>query len=75
MFQVTHRTKRIQGVRATVVHDRVFIHGAVVEDTLDYYAQDKAGNVWYLGEDTKESSPPGQGQEPRGQLARRRGRG
>jgi hypothetical protein len=26
----------------------------VKEDTLDWYAQDKAGNLWYLGEDTKE---------------------
>jgi hypothetical protein len=24
----------------------------LVEDTLDYYAQDFAGNIWYLGEDT-----------------------
>jgi hypothetical protein len=54
VFTVTHRTKTIQGVRATVVHDRVIIRGRVVEDTLDYYAQDKAGTVWYLGEDTKE---------------------
>jgi hypothetical protein len=54
VFAVTHRTKTIQGVRATVVHDRVILHGRTVEDTLDYYAQDKAGNVWYLGEDTKE---------------------
>ncbi|MDA0160437.1 hypothetical protein OM076_09180 [Solirubrobacter ginsenosidimutans] len=54
VFSVTHRTKTIQGVRATVVHDRVILHGRTVEDTLDYYAQDKDGNVWYLGEDTKE---------------------
>jgi hypothetical protein len=25
-----------------------------VEDTLDWYAQDTFGNLWYLGEDTKE---------------------
>jgi hypothetical protein len=54
VFTVTHDTKTIQGIRATVVHDRVILHGRVAEDTLDYYAQDKAGNVWYLGEDTKE---------------------
>jgi hypothetical protein len=54
IFSVTHRTKTIQGVRATVVHDRVILRGRTVEDTLDYYAQDKAGDVWYLGEDTKE---------------------
>jgi hypothetical protein len=28
--------------------------GEVVEDTYDWYAQDADGNVWYLGEDTKE---------------------
>ena len=28
--------------------------GALVEDTLDWYAQDSSGNIWYLGEDTKE---------------------
>src|SRR4051794_35090960 len=54
VFAVTHRTKRILGVNATVVHDQVILHGRVVEDTLDYYAQDARGNVWYLGEDTKE---------------------
>ena len=25
-----------------------------VEDTFDWYAQDRAGNVWYLGEQTRE---------------------
>ena len=28
--------------------------GSLVEDTYDWYAQDAQGNVWYLGEDTKE---------------------
>jgi hypothetical protein len=52
---VTPRTKRIaNGVRARVVHDRVTAHGKVKEDTFDWYAQDRAGNVWYLGEDTTE---------------------
>jgi hypothetical protein len=26
----------------------------VIEDTFDWYAQDRWGNVWYLGEDTTE---------------------
>ena len=26
----------------------------LLENTLDWYAQDTAGNIWYLGEDTKE---------------------
>jgi hypothetical protein len=29
-------------------------HGRAVERTLDFYAQDKQGNVWYLGEDSFE---------------------
>ena len=28
--------------------------GEVIENTTDWFAQDKAGNVWYFGEDTKE---------------------
>jgi len=52
---VTPRTKKIaNGVEARVVHDLVTEHGQPVEDTLDWYAQDSAGNVWYMGEDTKE---------------------
>jgi len=51
---VTNDTKRILGVTAIVVHDVVSVGGAIIEDTYDWYAQDKAGNVWYLGEDTKE---------------------
>lgn len=47
---VTHRTKRILGIRATVVRDTVSQHGTVIERTFDYYAQDKQGNVWYMGE-------------------------
>ncbi len=51
---VTHRTKRILGVKATVVHDVVSIHGRPREVTDDWYAQDRDGNVWYFGEATKE---------------------
>jgi hypothetical protein len=51
---VTRQTKRIQGIRATIVHDVVTDDGELVEDTYDWYAQDSEGNVWYLGENTKE---------------------
>jgi hypothetical protein len=51
---VTHDRKNIVGVSAVVVFDRVFVHGELKEKTFDWYAQDKDGNVWYLGEDTKE---------------------
>jgi hypothetical protein len=52
---VTDRTKTIaNGVEARVIHDVVSQDGQPVEVTDDWYAQDKAGNVWYLGEDTAE---------------------
>lgn len=51
---VLHRTKVIEGVTATVVHDVVKEDGQVTEDTYDWYAQDRLGNVWYLGELSKE---------------------
>jgi hypothetical protein len=53
---VTDQTKTIMGIEARVVHDRVTLEkdGSLVEDTYDWYAQDDKGNIWYLGEDTKE---------------------
>ena len=50
---VTHDTKTILGVVCTVVHDVVREDGEITEDTFDWYAQDRDGNVWYFGEDTK----------------------
>jgi hypothetical protein len=49
---VTSQTKVILGVNATVVSDIADHDGTVLERTSDWYAQDKQGNVWYLGEDT-----------------------
>jgi len=51
---VTHQTRRILGIAATVVRDTVSERGRPIERTLDFYAQDKQGNVWYLGEDSFE---------------------
>jgi hypothetical protein len=51
---VTHDTRVILGVTAVVVHDQAFDGDELIEDTFDWFAQDRAGNVWYLGEDTKE---------------------
>ena len=65
---VTSKTKRIAaGVTAREVHDVVYsaaVCGPIqnmllTEDTLDWYAQDNDGNVWYLGEDTKECDANG----------------
>ena len=54
VVRVTHRTKTIQGVETVVVRDRAYIGGELAEDTRDWYAQDRQGNVWYFGENTKE---------------------
>jgi hypothetical protein len=51
---VTLRIKRILGVRCTIVRDTVSEHGRPIERTFDWYAQDKQGNVWYMGEDAFE---------------------
>lgn len=51
---VLRRTRLIEGIRTTVVKDIVKREGELIEATYDWYAQDRAGNVWYLGEDTKE---------------------
>ena len=52
--EVTRDTKNIMGVDTVVVHDTVTIDNEPLEDTLDWYAQDRDGNVWYFGEATKE---------------------
>ena len=63
--QVTTNTKKILGVRTTVVHDvlsmcssitqdNVCEDAVVAEDTFDWYAPDNSGNVCYFGEDTRE---------------------
>jgi hypothetical protein len=49
---VLDRTRRIAGVETRVVHDIATVAGTTVEDTLDWYAQDTRGNLWYFGEQT-----------------------
>lgn len=51
---VTHETKNILGISCIVVRDTVTVDGELVEDTYDWYAQDEEGNIWYMGEDSKE---------------------
>jgi uncharacterized membrane protein YkoI len=43
-------TKEVMGVKTLVFWDRVYLDGQLIEDTRDYIAQDKEGNVWYFGE-------------------------
>jgi Ca2+-binding RTX toxin-like protein len=51
---VTFQTKNVAGVTATVVKDTAWANSVLEEDTSDLFAQDKEGNVWYLGEATTE---------------------
>ena len=68
VLTVTHKTELIQGIHATVIHDRLYEwtghranrHKYLAERTTDWYAQDKHGNVWYLGENTATLTPNGQ---------------
>ena len=51
VVEVTDKTKMIaNGIEARVIRDTVTENGSPVEITEDWYAQDKAGNIWYLGE-------------------------
>jgi uncharacterized membrane protein YkoI len=50
---VTFETKTVMGVSCVVLKNTATIDGELVEETFDWYAQDKAGNVWYFGESVK----------------------
>jgi hypothetical protein len=54
-FEVTGGTKVVLGVTSVVVRDTAtrIADGSLIERTDDWFAQDKDGNVWYMGEDTK----------------------
>jgi hypothetical protein len=49
---VTFESQQIAGVTTTVVRDTEYLNGVLIEDTIDRYAQDAEGNVWYFGEVT-----------------------
>jgi hypothetical protein len=51
---VLNDTREILGVTCVVVRDVAQLEGEVIEDTLDFYAQDDAGNVWYFGEESRQ---------------------
>lgn len=53
-FAVTRGTRTILGVTCITVRDTVKLDGSVIEDTVDWFAQDRSGNVWYFGENTAE---------------------
>jgi hypothetical protein len=59
VMTVTRKVKTITGIRAAVISDRLFLNGRLAERTTDWYAQDKHGTVWYLGEKTAELNTQG----------------
>lgn len=51
---VTPERREVMGVKTVVVRDTVSVGGEVVEDTYDWFAQDRDGNVWYFGEESRD---------------------
>ena len=51
-----HKTFKVasQPVESLCMEDRIFVNGVIAEVALDYFAQDDAGTVYYLGEDVDE---------------------
>lgn len=49
-IEILTETKNILGITCTVVRDKVYVNNQLIEDTYDWFAQDKNGNVWYMGE-------------------------
>lgn len=60
VFAPSKHTKVIDGVRTREVNDRLYLNGVLEERTIDYYSQDRCGNVWYFGEDTATLDKNGQ---------------
>ena len=50
-IEIEGGTRKVMGVETIIYRDREYLDGELVEDTKDYLAQDRAGNVWYFGED------------------------
>jgi hypothetical protein len=55
----TDKVKIIDNVPCLVVLDTVEVDGAITESTIDWFAQDVHGNVWYCGEATAEYGEDG----------------
>ena len=46
-------TKEVMGITTVIQHDVVYVDGVIIEDTDDWLAQDDSGNLWYMGELSK----------------------
>lgn len=51
---VTDVTREVDGVPTILVYDHSEGAGQVVQESLDYLAQDRSDNVWYLGSATEQ---------------------
>ena len=54
IITVTDMTKEIDGVNSLVTWDLDYSNGELVEAEIAFFAQDKAGNVWRMGEHPEE---------------------
>ena len=54
VIDVLDKTKLIDGVTCIVVQDAVEKDGELIEDTFDWFAQAKNGDVYYCGEEVKD---------------------
>jgi hypothetical protein len=52
IVEVTGETRDVMGVTCVVVRETRTENWQVAEHTLEWYAQDSEGNVWYFGEET-----------------------
>ena len=59
VLTVTRQAKTVDGAPCVVVKDKLYLAGHLEERTTEWYSQDRAGNVWYFGEDTAELAPDG----------------
>jgi hypothetical protein len=50
VVKVLSKEKVIEGIHCVQVKDSNWVAGNLVEATIDWYAQDFYGNVWYMGE-------------------------
>lgn len=53
-IEILNRTKLIAELTCVVFRDRVFVDGKLSEDTDDWFAQAKNGDVYYCGEEVKD---------------------
>jgi hypothetical protein len=51
---ISKKTKVVMGVTCIAVVDSEWVAGKLAQKTVEWYAQDKEGNVWYFGADAKQ---------------------